>query len=494
MGLSQTALSFVGDREDAISMALTAITSLFNRFHISPTQIGRLEVASECGPDASKGIKTHIMPLFEAVGNYDIEGSDCIAACYGGTAAVLNAIHWVESRSWDGRYALVVATDISVYAPGPARPTSGAGAVALLIGPDAPLILEPELIATHMRHAYDFYKPSGPFPSVDGLLSVYSYLLALDACFERFKHKWQVSRKRALHLTDDVDFYAFHAPYNKLVMKAHARLLYLDAFDNNKHGSTINHNNNNKNDNNNNNNNNNINPVLAAFSDQSNPINVASSLIMQRDISHPFPPQSIPREVEKCLMNAASEHYQHCVLPSTAVQRQCGNMYTASVWSGLATLIEAEGSGLEGKRVLLYSYGSGLSASLLSFVGRKPTGGGNGGSGGSGGGNGDGNGVVAHGAKGYHNQANGNMTTTNTTTHKNFELAEQAIRGDIAIRLAQRQPRSCEEFEHSLQLAASRYGAAGYVPVLPSSIDSLPQGTFYLVEVDSRYRRTYAKR
>ena len=440
------------------------------------------------------------MPLFEAVGNYNIEGSDCIAACYGGTAAVLNAIHWVESRSWDGRHALVVATDISVYAPGPARPTSGAGAVALLIGPDAPLVLEPELTATHMRHAYDFYKPSGPFPSVDGLLSVYSYLLALDACFERFKHNWQVSRKRALHLTDDVNFYAFHAPYNKLVMKAHARLLYLDAFDNNKHGIV------NVNDNNDNN----INPVLAAFSDQSNPINVASSLIMQRDISHPFSPQSIPREVEKCLMNAASEHYQHCVLPSTAVQRQCGNMYTASVWSGLATLIEAEGSGLEGKRVLLYSYGSGLSASLLSFVGRKPTGGGSSsGSGGGGGSTGVGNGVVAHAANGYHHQANGNMTTTTTTTttttdtdtittisnnNKKFELAEQAIKGDIAIRLAQRQTRSCEEFEHSLQLAASRYGAAGYVPVLPSSVDSLPQGTFYLVEVDNRYRRTYAKR
>lgn len=41
-----------------------------------------------------------------------------------------------------GRYALVVAGDIAVYATGSARPTGGAGAVAMLIGPNAPLAFE----------------------------------------------------------------------------------------------------------------------------------------------------------------------------------------------------------------------------------------------------------------------------------------------------------------------------------------------------------------
>lgn len=62
------------------------------------------------------------------------QGVDCVQACYGGTAAVQNAVNWVESRGWDGRYAVVVMSDVSVYPAGPARPTSGAGAVALLIG------------------------------------------------------------------------------------------------------------------------------------------------------------------------------------------------------------------------------------------------------------------------------------------------------------------------------------------------------------------------
>ena len=74
-------------------------------------------------------------PLHKARGlQHTQQGVDCVQACYGGTAAVQNAANWVESRSWDGRYAVVVMADVSVYAAGPARPTSGAGAVALLIG------------------------------------------------------------------------------------------------------------------------------------------------------------------------------------------------------------------------------------------------------------------------------------------------------------------------------------------------------------------------
>lgn len=37
---------------------------------------------------------------------------------------------------------MVVAGDIAVYATGSARPTGGAGAVAMLIGPNAPLAFE----------------------------------------------------------------------------------------------------------------------------------------------------------------------------------------------------------------------------------------------------------------------------------------------------------------------------------------------------------------
>ena len=41
-----------------------------------------------------------------------------------------------------GRFALVVAADIAVYASGNARPTGGVGAAAMLIGPHAPIVME----------------------------------------------------------------------------------------------------------------------------------------------------------------------------------------------------------------------------------------------------------------------------------------------------------------------------------------------------------------
>ncbi|KAK7268809.1 hypothetical protein RIF29_21518 [Crotalaria pallida] len=114
-------------------------------------------------------------------GNTDIEGVDSTNACYGGTAALFNCVNWVESNSWDGRYGLVVCTDSEVYAEGPARPTGGVAAIAMLIGPDAPIAFESKLRGSHMSHVYDFYKPNlaNEYPVVDGKLSQTCYLMAV---------------------------------------------------------------------------------------------------------------------------------------------------------------------------------------------------------------------------------------------------------------------------------------------------------------------------
>ena len=86
------------------------------------------------------------MDLFAQSGNYDIEGIDSKNACYGSTAALFNAINWVESSSWDGRNAIVFAGDIAIYEEGGARPVGGAGACAMLVGPGAPIVFEREFL------------------------------------------------------------------------------------------------------------------------------------------------------------------------------------------------------------------------------------------------------------------------------------------------------------------------------------------------------------
>ncbi|KAJ7862054.1 hydroxymethylglutaryl-coenzyme A synthase N terminal-domain-containing protein, partial [Mycena leptocephala] len=118
----------------------------------------------------------------------DIEGIDSKNACYGSTAALYNAINWIESSSWDGRNAIVVAGDIAIYAKDAACPAGGAGACAMLIGPKAPVVFEP-IHGTYMADTYDFYKPnlSSEYPEVDGPGSVVTYIQAFDAAYNAYK-------------------------------------------------------------------------------------------------------------------------------------------------------------------------------------------------------------------------------------------------------------------------------------------------------------------
>lgn len=123
-------------------LSRSAVSGLLEKYNVDPKSIGRLDVGTETIIDKSKSVKTVLMSLFESYGNTDIEGIDSKNACYGSTAALFNAINWVESSSWDGRNAIVFCGDIAIYAEGPARPAGGAGACAILIGPNAPLVFE----------------------------------------------------------------------------------------------------------------------------------------------------------------------------------------------------------------------------------------------------------------------------------------------------------------------------------------------------------------
>jgi hydroxymethylglutaryl-CoA synthase len=144
-------MGFCDDSEDIYSIALTALSKFLDENAIDPLTIGRLEVGTETILDKSKSVKSVLMQLFSPSGNTDILGVDTMNACYGGTNALFNAVNWVESRGWDGRNAIVVAADIALYAKGNARPTGGAGAICMLVGPDAPLALEPGIAPRNIR-------------------------------------------------------------------------------------------------------------------------------------------------------------------------------------------------------------------------------------------------------------------------------------------------------------------------------------------------------
>ena len=202
--------------EDIVSMMLTATRDLLEEANVDPYEVGRLEVGTETLVDKSKSTKTSLMRLFGDA-NGDIEGVDTINACYGGTNALFNCLHWMSSPSWDGRYAIVVCGDIAVYESGPARPTGGAGAIAMLLGKDAPIgfnLADPR--ATHMEDVYDFYKPIGhhasEYPQVDGHLSNTCYHRSIDRCVERLAKKCALKHKHDFDIRN-FDHAIFHYPY-----------------------------------------------------------------------------------------------------------------------------------------------------------------------------------------------------------------------------------------------------------------------------------------
>ena len=104
IGLGQQRLAICSDHEDICSLCLTVLSRLLDRTGVHAQQIGRLDVGTETIVDKAKSIKTVLMQLFVEQGNTAVEGVDNINACYGGTAAIFNAIHWIESSYWDGRY------------------------------------------------------------------------------------------------------------------------------------------------------------------------------------------------------------------------------------------------------------------------------------------------------------------------------------------------------------------------------------------------------
>lgn len=413
IGLGQDCMAFCSEVEDVISMSLTAVTSLLEKYGIDPKQIGRLEVGSETVIDKSKSIKTFLMQIFEESGNTDIEGVDSTNACYGGTAALFNCVNWVESNSWDGRYGLVVCTDSAVYAEGPARPTGGAAAVAMLIGPDAPIVFESKFRGSHMSHVYDFYKPdlASEYPVVDGKLSQTCYLMALDSCYKRFCNKFEKFEGKQFSMAD-AEYFVFHSPYNKLVQKSFARLLFNDVVRNASSVTDV------------------AKEKLAPFSS------------LTGDESY----QS--RDLEKTSQQVAKPLYDAKVVPATLIPKQVGNMYTASLYAAFASLLHNKHTTLGGNRVVMFSYGSGLTATMFSFK-------------------------------------------FNEGQHP-FSLSNIANVMNVDGKLKSRHEFSPEKFIETMKLMEHRYGAKDFVTSKDSSL--LAPGTYYLTEVDSKYRRFYSKK
>eukprot|EP00004_Rigifila_ramosa_P004358 TRINITY_DN1477_c0_g1_i2.p2 TRINITY_DN1477_c0_g1~~TRINITY_DN1477_c0_g1_i2.p2 ORF type:complete len:286 (+),score=72.98 TRINITY_DN1477_c0_g1_i2:119-976(+) len=269
-----------------------------------------------------------------------------------------------------------------------------------------------------MEHGYDFYKPDMQceFPTVDGQLSIGCFLRSLDSCYNTLMDRLRGSGEGASAETAG-DFFLFHSPYNKLVQKAFARLLFNDC-------------------------------RRAAAGGEAMPGAVAECGVSSEELAAVLGADAAEsytsKDVEKVTLALSARLYEAKVQPTTLLAKQLGNSYTASLYTSVLSLIaQRTDAELAGKRLVLFSYGSGSCSSMFCVRVAGPVG---------------------------------------------------AIRNATAVvqRLGLRKGVSAGDFVSAMELRQQRYNQRDFVPT--DSIEALFPGTFYLAGVDSQFRRTYKRK
>jgi hydroxymethylglutaryl-CoA synthase len=309
-GLGAREMAVAEPGEDTVALAALAARRALAAGEVSPDRLGMLVVGTETGVDHSKPVASFVHGLLglpAAMRVYDTQH-----ACYGGTAGVMAAVEWIASGAADGRAALVVCSDIARYGVATAgEPTQGAGAVAMVISTDPGLIeLDVGISGAASSHVHDFWRPLGLREAqVDGHYSVQCYLDAVAAAYRGWRSR-AVARElvRGAGLaSDQLARICYHVPFCKMAKKAHLHVRRCDVED--------------------------AGGAWGAADD-----------------------------------DRAATAFRDQVEPSLGLCARIGNIYTGSLYLGLAGLLHAQAPDLIGARIGLFSYGSGCTSEFFSGV------------------------------------------------------------------------------------------------------------------------------
>ena len=164
LGLEKMALPDV--HEDVATMAANAVLRLIRTNNLNPKTIGRIYLGTESALDAAKSTASYVAGIVEenlaetfgkrALKNCDVV--DLTFACIGAIDALENAMDWV--RVDDSRQAIVIAADVAKYdLASTGEYTQGAGAVAVLVKANPRILAFNKTIGVAMESVSDFYKP-----------------------------------------------------------------------------------------------------------------------------------------------------------------------------------------------------------------------------------------------------------------------------------------------------------------------------------------------
>lgn len=217
--------------EDPVTCGVNAAKPLVEE--LSEAEKDRIEMLVTCtesGIDFGKSVSTYIHHYLGL--NRNCRLFELKQACYSGTAGFQTAVNFVLSQVSPGAKALVIATDISRFIVAEAgealtadwsyaEPSSGAGAVAMLIG-ENPAVFQVDAGANgyYGYEVMDTCRPAPDSEAGDADLSLMSYL---DCCEQSFREYQR--RVSGVDYRDTFHYLAFHTPFGGMIKGAHRTMM-----------------------------------------------------------------------------------------------------------------------------------------------------------------------------------------------------------------------------------------------------------------------------
>jgi polyketide biosynthesis 3-hydroxy-3-methylglutaryl-CoA synthase-like enzyme PksG len=217
--------------EDPVTYGVNAAKPVIDS--LSEAERDRIELLITCtesGIDFGKSLSTYIHHYLGL--NRNCRLFELKQACYSGTAGFQMGVNFILSQVSPGAKALVIATDISrfmVVDGGDAmtsdwsfaEPSSGAGAVAILIG-ETPQVFQVD-VGANGYYGFEVMDTCRPVPDSEAGNADLSLMSYLDCCEQSFLEY----RKRVTNVDyrEAFQYLTFHTPFGGMVKGAHRTMM-----------------------------------------------------------------------------------------------------------------------------------------------------------------------------------------------------------------------------------------------------------------------------
>ena len=217
--------------EDPITFAVNAAHPIVEA--LTPEEKDRIELVITCTESAfdfGKSMSTYCHDLLGL--NRNCRLFELKNACYSGVAGFQMAVNFIASQVSPGAKALVIATDLARFMVEEggdalsadwsfAEPSSGAGAVAMLVS-DRPYIFQVD-VGANGYYGYEVMDTCRPSPDADAGNADLSLLSYLDCCENAFLEYQK--RVPEAHFAETFTYIAYHTPFGGMVKGAHRNMM-----------------------------------------------------------------------------------------------------------------------------------------------------------------------------------------------------------------------------------------------------------------------------